>query len=241
MSLLELSFQEFIDAIQTADDEASFNRIATRVTRNLGFQRFAYLSLNNGAPFLISSYPKSWTNKYFALRYQQIDLVVQRASREHDVFSWGGEAVPPAGTREQRRLFDEATNFGIRSGITVPIRSGYGRTAAFTLAGDEPLALTERLAAERKDVIQLVGLYFHTHVATRLANSTKQTDGVALTQRELQCLSWVAHGKTVADIAILVGITPRTAAFHLENARRKLQANSIAQCVAEAARRGLLD
>ncbi|XIA67795.1 LuxR C-terminal-related transcriptional regulator [Bradyrhizobium sp. TZ2] len=47
-------------------------------------------------------------------------------------------------------------------------------------------------------------------------------------------------GKTVADIAVLVQIAPRTVVFHLENARRKLGAASIAQCVAEALRRGLL-
>ncbi|WP_249791556.1 response regulator transcription factor [Bradyrhizobium sp. SRL28] len=61
-----------------------------------------------------------------------------------------------------------------------------------------------------------------------------------LTQRERQCLAWTAQGKTVADIAVLVQIAPRTVLFHLENARRKLGAASIAQCVAEALRRGLL-
>jgi LuxR family transcriptional regulator, activator of conjugal transfer of Ti plasmids len=132
-------------------------------------------------------------------------------------------------------------SFGIRSGITVPIKTGFGRTAAFTLAGDESMAHTERLAAECGDLIQLVGLYFHIHAVTRLiANTPRTDDGVTLSQRELQCLSWVARGKTIADTATLVGIAPRTAAFHLENARRKLQASSIAQCVAEAARRGLL-
>ena len=61
-----------------------------------------------------------------------------------------------------------------------------------------------------------------------------------LTQREHQCLTWAALGKTVADTAILAEIAPRTVVFHLENARRKLNASSIAQCVAEALRRGLL-
>ncbi|WP_314964018.1 helix-turn-helix domain-containing protein, partial [Bradyrhizobium cosmicum] len=60
------------------------------------------------------------------------------------------------------------------------------------------------------------------------------------TQRERQCLAWTAQGKTVADIAVLVQIAPRTVLFHLENARRKLGTASIAQCVAEALRRGLL-
>jgi LuxR family transcriptional activator of conjugal transfer of Ti plasmids len=66
------------------------------------------------------------------------------------------------------------------------------------------------------------------------------TPTVTLTQRERQCLMWASRGKTAADIAVLAEITPRTASFHLDNARRKLGAVSIAQCVAEALRQGLL-
>ena len=72
------------------------------------------------------------------------------------------------------------------------------------------------------------------------ANQTNQAVGTELTQRERQCLAWGVQGKTVADIAVLVEIAPRTVVFHLENARRKLGAASIAHCVAEAVRRGLL-
>jgi LuxR family transcriptional regulator, activator of conjugal transfer of Ti plasmids len=113
--------------------------------------------------------------------------------------------------------------------------------AAFTLATGDREVQAERLVADAKDVVQLVGLYFHTHVAVRLnVSSTGPQVGIELSQRERQCLAWTAQGKTVADIAILVGIAPRTVVFHLENARRKLGAASIAQCVAEALRRGLL-
>lgn len=241
MNSLENAFQEFIDAINTANNADAFERVATRLTQRLGFQRFAYLRLTGETPMLISSYPKSWTSRYFQLGYQQLDPVVRRARLEHALFSWGGEASPPAGNREQRRFFDEATTFGIRSGITVPIRGGFGRMAAFTLATGDREIHPERLVADWKDVVQLVGLYFHTHVAVRLElPPTAQPVGSDLTQREHQCLAWTAQGKTVADIAVLVEIAPRTVAFHLENARRKLGAASIAQCVAEALRRGLL-
>jgi hypothetical protein len=107
MNPLELSFQELVDGIQIATHVDSFNQIARRATRNLRFQSFAYLNLNGGIPFLISSYPKSWTNRYLTLRYQHIDLVVHRASREHTVFSSGAGSGRPGGTRDQRRLFDE--------------------------------------------------------------------------------------------------------------------------------------
>ncbi|WFU14522.1 autoinducer binding domain-containing protein [Bradyrhizobium sp. CB3481] len=241
MSPVESNFQEFIDSIQTASDTAEFERVATRVTQKLGFQRFAYLRLTGETSMLISSYPKSWTSRYFQLGYQQLDPVVHRARIERALFSWGGEGSAPVGNREQRRFFDEAATFGITSGVTVPIRGGFGRMAAFTLATDDREVDLERRAADWKDLVHLVGLYFHSHVAARLdVPSTDKLTGSELTQRERQCLAWTAQGKTVADIAVLIQIAPRTVVFHLENARRKLGAASIAQCVAEALRRGLL-
>ncbi|MCK1675215.1 autoinducer binding domain-containing protein [Bradyrhizobium sp. 150] len=35
---------------------------------------------------------------------------------------WGEAACAPAGSRAQGQFFDEATTYGIRSGITVPMR-----------------------------------------------------------------------------------------------------------------------
>jgi LuxR family transcriptional activator of conjugal transfer of Ti plasmids len=239
MNPIENVFQEFFDAIQTANSAEAFERVATRLSQKLGFQRFAYLRLET--PFLISSYPKSWTSRYFQLGYQELDPVVRRARVERGPFSWGVAAAAATGNREQRRFFDEATTFGIRSGITVPIRIGFGRMAAFTLATGDRDVDPARLVSGWDDLVQLAGLYFHTHVAVRLeAAALGQHPRIELTQRERQCLAWTALGKTVADIAVLVEITPRTVVFHLENARRKLDASSIAQCVAQALRRGLL-
>ncbi|MCA6108046.1 autoinducer binding domain-containing protein [Bradyrhizobium cenepequi] len=207
MSPVESIFQEFIDAIQTATNADEFERVAARLTQRLGFQRFAYLRLTGDTPMLISSYPKSWTSRYFQLGYQKLDPVVRRARVEHALFGWGGEGSAPVGNREQRRFFDDAVTFGIRSGITVPIRGGFGRMAAFTLATDDRDVHTERLVADWKDLVQLAGLYFHSHVASRPeVPSTDKIAGSVLTRRERQCLAWAAQGRTVADIAVLVQI-----------------------------------
>ena len=241
MTSIEYAFQEFVDAIQTARSDDEFARSATRVSQYLGFRWFAYLRDAEEEPKLISSYPKSWTNRYFELRYEQLDPVIRRARLENDLFSWGAGALISSNSRAQQKFFDEATTFGIESGITVPIRGGFGRMAAFTFATDDRAMRTERLMAKSKDVVQLIGLYFHTHLAARLAAESDQFDaGGVLTQRERQCLAWASRGKTVADTAILVAIAPRTVVFHLENARRKMGAASITQCVAEALRRRLL-
>ncbi|MBP1296415.1 autoinducer binding domain-containing protein [Bradyrhizobium elkanii] len=235
MTPIEYSFQGFVDELETAADQASFERVAARMTRRLGFESFAYLRLTAEDPTLISSYPKSWTERYFGLKYQKLDPVVRRAAAEQDVFAWDGRTIQTE-DRKLKRFFEEATAFGIRSGVTVPIRSGFGRMAAFTIATTETIDDTERLVSERLEILRLAGLYFHAHVTARLEPHEKAAEGAILTQRERQCLSWVARGKTVADVAVLVQISPRTVAFHLENARRKLNAGSIAQCVLEAFR-----
>lgn len=243
MMEFESAFQEFIDAIETAGDADAFERVAMRLAQKLGFQRFAYLRLASEAPLLISSYPKSWTSRYLNLQYQRIDPVILRAKVQRNLFSWGGPARALAGNRAQRQFFDEATTFGIRSGITVPIRGGFGRSAAFTLATEDHALDLDIYSDKWQDIIHQVGLYFHVHVAARLDASFvgSQPTESSLTQRELQCLAWASQGKAVADIAVLVAIEPRTVVFHLDNARRKLGATSIAHCVAEALRRGHFD
>ncbi|MGX9431400.1 MULTISPECIES: autoinducer binding domain-containing protein [Bradyrhizobium] len=137
---------------------------------------------------LISSYPKSWTSRYFHLGYQQLDPVVIRARVERDLFSWGGASRALAGNRAQRQFFDEATTFGLRSGITVPIRGGFGRIAAFTLATSDREINPDRLIGEWRDVVHQVGLYLHAHVASRLDVPfvAQQHTGSELTQRERQ-------------------------------------------------------
>jgi LuxR family transcriptional activator of conjugal transfer of Ti plasmids len=113
--------------------------------------------------------------------------------------------------------------------------------AAFTLATDESALLTERLADEYRHMLQPIGLYFHTHATAKLEPVTSfSATQATLSQRERQCLAWSARGKTADDIAVLVGISRRTVIFHLENARVKLGAISLTQCVAEAIRRNLL-
>ncbi|ESZ53486.1 helix-turn-helix transcriptional regulator [Mesorhizobium sp. L103C131B0] len=40
-------------------------------------------------------------------------------------------------------------------------------------------------------------------------------DGISLTPREYECLQWAARGKSAWAIGCILGIKPRTAAFHL--------------------------
>src|SRR5207248_3850190 len=64
---------------------------------------------------------------------------------------------------------------------------------------------------------------------------------VELNDREIETLTWVARGKTSAEIAQILGLTKRTVDFHLDNARSKLGAATRSAAVIKAASGGLIE
>jgi len=55
-----------------------------------------------------------------------------------------------------------------------------------------------------------------------------------LTQRERECLTWVASGKTDREISEILSISPATVHKHINNSMRKLNATTRAHAVALA-------
>jgi DNA-binding NarL/FixJ family response regulator len=58
---------------------------------------------------------------------------------------------------------------------------------------------------------------------------------VALNDREVEVLTWVARGKTSLEIAQILGLTKRTVDFHTDNARAKLDAKTRTEAASKAA------
>ena len=64
---------------------------------------------------------------------------------------------------------------------------------------------------------------------------------IALGEREIECLTWAARGKTSAEIAQIVGTSKRNVDFHIETACRKLDVATRVQAVIKAASGRLID
>jgi DNA-binding CsgD family transcriptional regulator len=65
-------------------------------------------------------------------------------------------------------------------------------------------------------------------------------DRVQLSPREIECLQWAAAGKSDADIAVLVGIKPATAHFHIERAKKRLGVKTRVEAVAVGVLHGVI-
>lgn len=230
-------FQTFIDGLADSSDERALRAVMEAASSALDLSCFAYLTLPNtsgSAARLISNYPIQWTTHYLQSHYERLDPVIAQALDDPEPFEWGPGVSPPSLSLQQLELLEDAAFFGIRYGFTIPVHDGHGTIAAVTYASQERGAVFQRCIERNGRVLQLMALYFHAHVRRKLVTD-RMVDGVALSPRELECLRWAARGKSAWDIGQILGITRRTAAFHLDNAKAKLGVRSICQAVARLA------
>ncbi|RWX68856.1 LuxR family transcriptional regulator [Mesorhizobium sp. M2A.F.Ca.ET.039.01.1.1] len=217
-------FHRFAERLTSSVDKVDLHDALAETASSLDLPLFAYLfpSLQRRrATDLISSYPQHWASHYLHSRYEDVDPVIDQARRRQETFRWGADGGDLDLSTPQRQLMDEANQFGIRSGFTIPIHDRRGLFAALTFASDERQPLFFRVIERHERALQLVAIFFHIQARRRLT-SERMVDGVALSRREFQCLLWAARGKSDWDIGHILGISQRTAAFHLDNAKKKL-------------------
>jgi DNA-binding NarL/FixJ family response regulator len=79
-------------------------------------------------------------------------------------------------------------------------------------------------------------------VRNRLTQHAERTPiDFGLTDREIEALTWVAQGKSSADIAVLMHVSERTVNFHIGNVIRKLGVATRVQAAIRCALLGLID
>jgi len=230
-------FRAFIDTLNGNPDIPALHSAMGDVAAALELNCFAYLFESQQADAhvkLISNYPTAWTEHYLAKDYQQLDPVIDQATRQFEPFQWGRDCWSHDLGASQLQLLDEAAQFGIRCGVTIPIRDPQCRIAALTFAADQHHGPFSRSVERHLSLFRLLAVLFHSHARSRLAPS-RCISGIQLSPREYECLEWAARGKSAWDIGCILGISRRTAAFHLDNSRSKLGVKTISQAVAKLA------
>jgi DNA-binding CsgD family transcriptional regulator len=101
-----------------------------------------------------------------------------------------------------------------------------GGRAALTFAADcrsEILSLIRHYAGE----LRMIAYSFHKQVRN-LFHPSYIIEGVSLSLRQVQCLEWLARGKTIDETAMLLKVKPSTVKQHLQIVREKLDVHTSA-------------
>jgi DNA-binding CsgD family transcriptional regulator len=140
---------------------------------------------------------------------------------------------------EKEALLQHAN--GLQQGpevLSFPMRALAGESAVLCVSAELPaeewLAQKKMLARE----FQVLASYFHQHILRIYGHDS--TGDILISARELDCLKWMAAGKTAWEASVILGISERTVRFHLNAAREKLNCLTTTQAVAKAVSQQLI-
>lgn len=229
-------FGDFIQAVEVAQKREDFLAALQLLAGELGFEWCAYLDAYGTDVRGISDYPDEWVSHYLSQDLSVIDPVVRTAKELGEPFAWSVDQMPIRVSKVQSSFMGDAADFGIRSGISIPIPSGYRHTAMLTLASSS--VATDNRDIPQLDVTRDAAIYLHAFAKIRAA----LLDGpdFKLSPQEAKVLAWCKRGFCAADIAELMGLKEPSVRFHMQGARRKLGANNIQQAIGTATDHGLI-
>lgn len=243
MEILE-EFHKQTDQISSCD--ALSSALERSVTR-LGYRYFSYLApraagnplSESTRPLLLTNYPDEWRERYLNKCYHFLDPVVVEGRQSRRPYLWGGSRYIRRLHAEQRIFFEEAREFGIVFGMTIPVHGPDGECSFFSVASDVTPRAFQDLVGETSLPAQLLALQAHTVTMEHLVEDDEGVE-IRLTARERECLLWTAQGKTSWEISQIIGRSTATVNYHLQKAMNKLDACNKVQAAFKAHERRLL-
>ena len=229
---------------QAASPEHAFELFCQAVA-GLGYDRVALipvtpaaqeaLGLTKLAPVISINVPDAWVRHYIAEEYQAFDPVLLQTPLQSGPLVWDdmlGERLSP----KQRRILIESREAGLFNGVSIPLHGPRGETYVVSLAAERAM----EPHPEHHSTLQLLAAQFliaYSRVKRRQATGP---DCPRITDRERECLTWTARGKSAWAIGKILGVSEHTVNFHLKQSMAKLGASNRMQAVVSALRLGLI-
>jgi DNA-binding CsgD family transcriptional regulator len=223
--------QEFLQVLEGAGARLGFDHVLFGMWRHAADDR-KVISVNN--------YSSGW-------RRRAQELAGLCAAKDPTIKQYRSSALPFAWDQEQYvaadagDLWEEFHEHGFSSGIAVPMRTTDGYSMALGLSRDGALPSDQQELLRIVADAQLFAM-FSQPAATRLfATDSAPCDLPHLTGRELEALKWTKAGKTAWEVGRILGISERTAVFHISNCAQKLGVSNKREAVVKALSLKLID
>ncbi len=188
--------------------------------------------------FLHSNYSSAWRNKYDAEKLDLVDPTLAHCLSKSTPLIWSPGIFSG---RRQKEMYEEASGYGIRSGVTLPIHGARGEIGILCFVSDTKP--DRRFHKDARNNLPELS-YFRDFVMESSLKFMKPAGNaekpISVTRRELECLKWCAAGKSSWEIGHILNCSEATVNFHFSNIRRKFNTVSRQQAVVSAIRLGLI-
>ncbi|MBV8658241.1 MAG: autoinducer binding domain-containing protein [Burkholderiales bacterium] len=230
-------FPDLFDTKSKVDLTAALLNFAHHQEFNLAMVVYAPNTSTSTDSVWVDNYPDNWDAGDPSLYAR--DPIVAQVKRQPMPVIWGPDLYFATGTMD---LWDQSAQFGFHSGIVTPLWLGDGKRILIALSRDKPLDSNPTRLMQQVSEQQLftscaqliVDEVFKATQPAQAENLPK------LTLREMECLKYTMDGKTAWEVGVILGMSERTANFHLQNAIKKLDVCNKHQAVMLANKLGLL-
>jgi LuxR family quorum-sensing system transcriptional regulator CciR len=218
---LQAMAPQFARVVEAAGDADELGDALRVMTGELGFQYFALthhvdVAAAGGKAIRLHNYPDRWADYYDAHALAVSDPV-HRASHVTSIgFRWSKISQMIPLTPGDRRVLRLGCEQGIGDGFTVPAHVPGEARGSCSFASEAGRPVCEAMLPEA----QLAGA-FAFEAARRLWSRRGHFDAGSdplLTDRQRDCLLWVARGKSDWEIAQILSISEETVARHVKQA-----------------------
>ncbi|MER8824005.1 LuxR family transcriptional regulator [Mesorhizobium sp. M0991] len=240
-----VEFSRFLDPTDSISDSEQLFELLSAFVLNFDCPWIAYGALTTHKNFsrpvrrdtaVMLNYPDEWQERCLEMGCDRIAPVIQASRKRVRAFRWSEVYSHASTTEDERRVFDEAATFGLRSGITIPLHGPDGSFATMSFAqpwdrdfGDGTISY-----------LQLAALHFHLRI-TKFTNLNGIEEPFNLSPREKECILWAARGKSSWEVGVILGISVNTVNFHVKNAMRKLGAGTRTVAAIKAVNFGIVE
>jgi LuxR family quorum sensing-dependent transcriptional regulator len=177
-----------------------------------------------------------WSDVYFGTDFQKHDRMLPHMLRQTSPWLywdvWGTPTSDPVAQELDRRA-----QARVRSGLSIPLHGPGLCFAGVNLGSDLGRDDLERRDQETRAEVFLLACTLHDHLRRR-AGGRPAASG--LSERQRECLTWAARGKTAWETATILSISESSVRKHLAIAAQRLDARTSIHAVAVALSTGMI-
>ena len=228
---------DLIPALARAKDEEGVFETVAQFFRDDGFNAFCYVVPSALNPSRLDvrnfGFPHGWMERYEAEEFDLVDPIPGYAMRTGRSFLWSDVEQEVEIAPAQARYLAEM-RAALVDGVALPTFGRYRRMAYFGVGCANHLSLSDF------EMMMLHAGAQQAHI--RLDQLAEQRiPQQALSSRETEILHWIAQGKSNADLAAIIGISPATAATYIRRLFTKLGVNDRVAAIVTALQRNLIN
>lgn len=236
-----MKYDQFTNLLE-ASSEQNWSEMVFSIAKHLGFDQTLFAVLKSKDEpienaFLRSNYSKEWRSTYDNNKLGYVDPTVTHCLKSTIPLLWTPECFAKP---DEKHLYEEATGYGLRSGLIFPIHGPNGEFGMMSFVSEylaNPKSKKEIMHSMA--TLSIIRDYVFESSKKFVTYQLPEME-IVLTPRENEVILWTMAGKSSWEISKILSCSESTINFHLGNIRQKFNVSTKQQAIIKALKLGII-